>query len=318
MNATNDSLDCVLARLIGQLDCKDYDGAEAELATAQRTFPATIQLDFLEGILRTGQHLPKRAMNAFWSALTLDPAADLIRQHLFDTAIGRLTPIEELAKDFSLSSGERQTAGNIEGIRADHRARYQFAADWLLRNKALPWRLQGVDAFCGNGYGSRIVTDVTGARMIGVDGSQEAIAIADSQFGNHRTAFGCAGFPFRIQSTIFDFGISFESIEHVDDSEGLLRTLSECTNGPLFISVPNESALPFASFKDQFQHHVRHFTRDDVMDILATLGRKKIISEQGQMVYVTHQGRLTGLVPENQMMLRPLSSDSQFFILAFE
>lgn len=50
--------------------------------------------------------------------------------------------------DFGLHSGERQVATRYEDIRADHRYRYE----WV--DARLPEGGRGIDAFCGNGYGT--------------------------------------------------------------------------------------------------------------------------------------------------------------------
>ena len=49
-----------------------------------------------------------------------------------------------------LHSGERQVSDTLEGIRADHRARYEWAAGRLAGKKV-------VDAACGVGYGAKIL-----------------------------------------------------------------------------------------------------------------------------------------------------------------
>lgn len=50
--------------------------------------------------------------------------------------------------DFGLHSGESQVATRYEDIRADHRYRYE----WV--DARLPEGGRGIDAFCGNGYGT--------------------------------------------------------------------------------------------------------------------------------------------------------------------
>ena len=56
-------------------------------------------------------------------------------------------------KDYSLNSGERQTAKTLDGIRADHTARYLAAVEFLQQHYGNE-PIKGYDDFCGTGYGS--------------------------------------------------------------------------------------------------------------------------------------------------------------------
>lgn len=314
----SNSIESVISVAIEFLEKNDFANAEIILLYAQNNYAPNIKIQFLIGFFYESKKNTERALRSYWRALILDPSSTYIKEKIFDLCLEKICIDEEVYKDFSLESGERQTSEIIENIRFDHRVRYKFAADWIIKNKAKPWCLNGIDAFCGNGYGSRMLTDMTGAKVIGVDGSQDAINIAEKYYGNHRTVFGCTTFPFVVNKSIFDFSVSFESLEHVEDSIGLLKSLSESTSGPLFISVPNNLTLPFSLCKHQFAHHTKHFNYEEIKDILFSIGRKKIISERGQIVYTTECGCITGFVQENQMNLFPLSKDAQFFIFAVD
>ena len=67
-------------------------------------------------------------------------------------------------KDFSLNSGERQTATQYMSIRADHRFRYEWA------DAIIPAGGQGLDLFCGVGYGTQRLAH-NDRYVIGMDGS---------------------------------------------------------------------------------------------------------------------------------------------------
>lgn len=293
----------------------DLGGAETPVAQGLAQFPTDSRLHLLAGVMANAQAQPTAALAHFWHGLAADPSSALIRQEIRHLVVQDQPPIEHIEKDFSLQSGERQTADQIPLIRADHRARYAFAAQWVRRFLVPSHHTMGLDVFCGNGYGSRMVANLAGARMVGLDGSSEAVELAECAYGTHRVVFGHAVFPFTLQAGLFDFAISFESIEHVDDAPGLLDQMVRATDGPLLISVPHEGGLPFAHFGHRFEHHVRHFTLEETLAMLASVGRTRIRAMHGQQVYCTEAGEITGLLPAHQMGLGPMKADSQFCVL---
>lgn len=303
-----------------------YDAMSREDATlagrlldeALPRFPLDSRLHVMRAVLAAHHGSHADALAHLWRALAAEPDSALARGQLLASLLLGSTCPDGLAKDFSLDSGERQVAPCLDGIRADHRARYAFAARWLRRRWPDCHLRTGLDAFAGNGYGSRLVADQTGARMVGLDGSGDAVALAERHYADHRVVFGHAVFPFALRADAFDFCISFESIEHVDAPTQFLHELAQATRGPLLVSVPNEHALRFATYGTQFQHHTRHFTRGELTALMASTGRAVVSAALGQDVYLTDQGRLAGLLPEHRMSLHPLRADSQFLIMVFE
>ena len=102
--------------------------------------------------------------------------------------------------DLSLHSGERQVATTYEAIRTDHRLRYEWA-DARLEKPGF-----GLDAFCGNGYGTWLLSK--SRVVIGIDGSAEAIRQAEQNYWTPRTHFSVNYYPFELPSNSFDFLIS--------------------------------------------------------------------------------------------------------------
>jgi SAM-dependent methyltransferase len=166
------------------------------------------------------------------------------------------------------AEGERQVAPTLDGIRADHVARYRFAAGRIEPR----WRC--LDAACGIGYGARILADaVEGAAVLGVD--REAHAI---EYGRRHYAGGgvlletgdVLAAPWAPGS--FDAAVTFETIEHLDDPERFLAGLAAALRpgGLLVASTPNETLLPFD--RERVPHHVRHWCRGDLDALLASAG----------------------------------------------
>ena len=311
----SDVADEIVTAVFEALQANDLNQARALLGSALGPFPYDPRLRVMSAMVARADGQPQVALNHLWRGLAADPANALCRAEVGFTVLEGEAAAQPPAKDFSLDSGERQTAREVAQIRADHRARYAFAARWLLQGHARPADCTGLDAFCGNGYGSRIVADQCGARMVGLDGSADAVGLAEECFGSHRVVFSHAVFPFSLQQQLFDFAICFESIEHVDDPDAMLTQLAKASRGPLILSVPNESGLPFARYGHRFEHHVRHFTLAQIETMLAKVGRPRITEILGQDVYTTSADDLTGLLPEAQMALTAPRENSQFLIL---
>lgn len=302
------------------LQCAQEVSAADLLPNAQAAingFPHDARLRTMQAILHRACGQPEAALDASWKALVLSPKDEVARQELLFCVSEQVGLAPSDGHDFSLESGERQTAPHIHGIRADHRARYAWAARLLRSHFRDSSSLTGLDAFCGNGYGSRMISQLTGSRVIGIDGSTEAVELAERHYGNHRVAFGQAVFPFELTPGLFDYAVSFESVEHVPDSEALLAQICRSTKGPVFLSVPNERSLPHADFSTQFGFHFRHFTAEDICQFMRRLGFPCVLASAGQQVYRVQDKRLAGLLPESQMHLRPLTDNSQFIMLMF-
>lgn len=289
--------------------------AQSRLAHGLAQHPADSRFQIMSALLAQAEGRPLDGFDHLWWALAAEPQVAMNREELIRAVLAGLAPAPHTGKDFSLQSGERQVAEQVHLIRADHRARYAFAARWVRRHLSPSHTRTGIDVFCGNGYGSRMLSDMAGVRMVGLDGSAEAVALAERAYGSHRTVFGHALFPFVLNGPLFDFAISFESIEHVDDPEGLLTQMAQATHGPFIVSVPTETGLPFAQHGARFEHHVRHFTRDEAVDMLARAGRPVIAAEHGQQVYRIEDGQMAGLLAESEMALRPFDPGCQFCIL---
>ena len=301
------------------LDClqnSNFAAAIELLDTELSRAPLDVDGRLLRAIAYASSGLPERAAHDLWKALAINPASPGTRLALADLFVSGQEP-PPAARDFSLSSGERQTAADVAKIREDHRARYEFAARWVRSHIATSRNITGVDLFCGNGYGSRILSERAGCRMIGVDGSDEAVALAEQFYASARTVYRQAYFPFDLTQDSVDFAICFESIEHVEDYERFLHAIDRMTGGALIISFPLEDTLNFDLNADLFKYHFRHFKLDHIEQLLASCNRR-IVATKGQIVYRMRKGRVDGFVPETAMKLTTLREDSQFAVVVAE
>ena len=221
------------------------------------------------------------------------------------------------------ASGERQTALQYAAIRADHRARYDFAAEWLTPEFARARRgdaaLVGLDAFCGNGYGTGRLARAPHIQMQGIDASADAIAIAERHFGSERARFHALHFPCALPAARFDFATCFESIEHVEQDEALLETLTRALvpGGLLFLSAPNEATLPIAQNADFFRFHVRHYREAQLVELAASKGLA-LRARAGQRAYRTEGLRACEPLAEEAMGLDAAMADPHFLVFVFE
>ena len=211
-------------------------------------------------------------------------------------------------RDWSLMSGERQTAARVEDVKANHRARYEWACDEL---GPMP-NAFGLDLFCGTGYGTRTLAHRTGAVVLGIDGSAESVRFAHQHYLTERTLYAHRVFPFALPHASFDFVTSFESLEHVADDVGMAAMMAESLRrgGRLLLSVPNERKVPHAEFRNPF--HIRHYTKDEVLALFPTL---RLDAWLGQDIHDWHPGRKVRL-PDCDMRLMP-ETEGQSLVFAF-
>ena len=184
-----------------------------------------------------------------------------------------------------LDTGERQVAPNVDGIRRDHVARYEFAAQ----------RLAGkvMDLACGVGYGSSILADA-GCEVVAVDRSAAALDYARAHYGRECITFREMDLDgVNLDAVEADGAVCFEAIEHLQNPGQLLREIAKCS--PILIaSVPNEAVFPYRCLNNNYlgyKWHVRHYTRAEF---------EQLLNENGWVVTEWHgqKGPLSSVEPD--------------------
>lgn len=173
----------------------------------------------------------------------------------------------------ALLSGERQVTPNMNEIRADHRARYEWAAAQLKGARVL-------DLCCGIGYGSKLLAEA-GCKVLGVDIDEGAIEYGRAHYAHPNIAFGIADLsdPFAAElgdlSESFgpvDAAVCFEGIEHIADPRPMLRAAAEVAP-VLLCSVPDEEGFPYRQPDGStVAFHHRHYTIHQFVDLLGECG----------------------------------------------
>lgn len=119
-----------------------------------------------------------------------------------------------------------------------HLRRYELARD-VLRNTA---GRSVADLASGTGYGAQMLADQPELTYVGLDIDARAVDYATRRFGNAHRDFRCAsvtdtGLP----DASFDLVASFETIEHVENTQAIVSEYSRVIreNGVLIVSTPN-------------------------------------------------------------------------------
>lgn len=167
--------------------------------------------------------------------------------------------------------GERQVEHELDKIRRDHVARYEFAA------KVFPKESLIIDFACGVGYGSNIMA-TAGHKVIAVDKCEEALAYGNEHWSHERVQFAQGDAETLTGGSIgeFDAAVCFETVEHVLDPKPLLESLRASAN-VLLVSVPNEEVMPWqidANHTTAF--HYRHYTPAQFEELLNATGWKVV------------------------------------------
>ena len=161
-------------------------------------------------------------------------------------------------------TGERFTPECTREIRYEHYHRYAVAAEWVKGRKVL-------DAACGEGYGSHWLAQRADS-VTGIDVSAEAIAHANERYGSEKLEFiqaDCCSTAFEDHS--FDCIVSFETLEHLEDHDGLVREFRRILrpDGFLLISSPDKAVYSDQQGNDN-PYHVRELYRPEFEQLLAS------------------------------------------------
>ncbi len=158
--------------------------------------------------------------------------------------------------------GERFIPGMPASIELEHVHRYRLAAQ-------LAKGLRVLDVASGEGYGTAMIA-AAAEHAIGVDISEDAVVHARS---THRAANleyrvgSAAALP--VDSASIDLVASFETIEHHDQHEEMMREIKRVLKpgGVLLISSPNKLEYSDArEFENEF--HVKELYLEEFRDLL--------------------------------------------------
>lgn len=171
-------------------------------------------------------------------------------------------------------TGERylpEVHGNIE---LEHIHRYLLAQE-IAQGKIV------LDIASGEGYGSALLAEKA-TKVIGVDISPDAIKYAQNRYKSDNLVFkigSCVDIP--LPNSIFDLVVSFETLEHVEQHNDMLKEIKRVLkpNGIIIISTPdklNYSIKP--SYKNPF--HKKELFKEEFLQLLQAFFENIIVFGQ--------------------------------------
>ena len=169
---------------------------------------------------------------------------------------------------------ERIIPGTIEwdAFFANHIKRYQFAASQIpIENDLII-----LDAACGVGYGSFLLSSIPNSKIIAIDRSHVALEIARSTYSKDNVQYledDCHTLGNSNSFGPFDVIVSFETLEHLPKPDKFLK---QCyTNlqkgGKLIISTPNQIVSSKENLQ-KWEFHEKEYTPHDFVSILQKAG----------------------------------------------
>ncbi|MBG84583.1 MAG: hypothetical protein CMJ40_08560 [Phycisphaerae bacterium] len=187
-------------------------------------------------------------------------------------------------------TGERFIPGVRGEIEVEHLHRYLFARNLVAG-------LEVLDIACGEGYGSRLLSD-TAKTVVGVDIDQAIVDRASRVHGGDTVRFvqgSCLSIPLADDS--IDAVVSYETVEHIEDHPGFMSEIRRVlrSDGLLIMSTPDTNAYVQSS-PEENPYHVREMQRSEFQTYLE--------SEFKQVVFGC-QRCITGSV------MMPLSDDQR-------
>lgn len=153
-----------------------------------------------------------------------------------------------------------------------HLRRYELASDLIASNKFNTV----ADLACGTGYGVELLASLDVQKYSGVDIDLETIEFAQRRHSKENVEFHCASATnTSIDTDTVDLIASFETIEHIEETEELLAEFHRVLKpqAMLVVSTPNKMGPT--------PYHVHDFSLDSFVRALST--RFEIIEIIGQL-----------------------------------
>lgn len=212
--------------------------------------------------------------------------------------------------DFSFASGERYSTTSLDSVGLETRARYRFACEVL---REMPGPLVGADIFCGGGYGAHMLAQSLPCFLLAIDGSAESIRAATEQYVDFNLLFSHKLFPFTLPREHFDFIVSIESIEHVEDGEMFFELLAGALKpgGKLIISTPNSEVVDLA--KNPYRWHYRHYTAAELVVLGGRHGLTHQVCMGSDCIVIAPDGRVVAnnfYSPSGSVLRRDYAGDT--------
>lgn len=176
-----------------------------------------------------------------------------------------------------LTAARLSPDGRIKDVRADHVARYRWAAERIDVQQRAPVVRDPrgghvIDAGCNCGYGAAILAD-SGLTVTAMDNWARGLEYACKHWNRDSIVWASADFEADFMFPPADAVVAFEVIEHLADPRPLLIEALRVAEH-LFASVPNQDVWPHT--QRLYPVHQRHYTREQFSALLMGCGWSRI------------------------------------------
>lgn len=159
-------------------------------------------------------------------------------------------------------TGERFLPGAGELVELEHMHRYSICKG-IVSNKVV------LDIACGEGYGSAILAQ-SALSVVGVDISEEAVRHATNKYQCDRLKFlqgSCESIP--LESSSVDVVVSFETIEHHDKHEEMMREIKRVLKSDGFVVISSPDKLEYSDKPNYSNpYHVKELYKEEFKGLL--------------------------------------------------
>ncbi len=156
---------------------------------------------------------------------------------------------------------ENKNCAKDTTIYAEHIARYEFTKKFIGENDCV------LDIACGVGYGSAYLSNNTKAKyVLGIDNDYQTIEYANISYKNDNCTFKQMDVSkLEIVDSSFDFIISFETIEHVQNYKKMISEIHRVlkNSATFVISTPNKEVSDGSN-----EFHLQEFTITELLQEL--------------------------------------------------
>jgi ubiquinone/menaquinone biosynthesis C-methylase UbiE len=159
-------------------------------------------------------------------------------------------------------TGERLETFIISRDTVEHLHRYAITLDYI-KDKVV------LDIACGEGYGSNIMSKAA-TKVFSVDIDENTVQAARKKYQRRNIKFlsgNATAIP--IENNTIDVVVSFETIEHLEDHQGMLREIKRVLkeNGLLIISTPDK--LYYSDKKNyNNEFHVKELYKNEFKELI--------------------------------------------------
>lgn len=206
---------------------------------------------------------------------------------------------------------ERIVPGTREwdAYHGNHLARYAFAVEALRDLK--PTTI--LDAACGVGYGAKCLAESLGAAIVAADRSEEALAVARSQFAHPGVRFigdDCHSLEAAAKHGPFDAVVSMETFEHLPRPMDFLAAVRRVLKrgGRFIVSTPNAEVFVNAG---HWEFHEKEYTAAEFDSMLRNAGFQQV-SLLGQRLTDRGRDRAEMRAELSQLALNPFMRLGRF------